>query len=606
MTSSAPERESPGGGGWPARTHALAAAAITLLAGLFTLQQLVDFDVLWHVRTGQWILATRQVPRTDPFGGATAGQPWLDVAWGFQAIAAAVVARAGLTGLQIAMLLVVTATFALYFRRAPRTPLVLAAALLFVLAAGFRFLLRPDLLTLPLAMIAAVLVERLALRPASSIVLIGLLTAAWANLHGSYVLVPILLLAATLGAWPGAAPPRSVRDHALALLVSVMAPLANPYGARIYALLAPYVRSLGAAVGLQSREAGLSVSEWTPTWRALVRDAIFPTSAFLLFVAILALSFLLAGRRAPLGRLLGAGALLALALAAVRNVLPFGAVGLVALARNERDRLALEADAGAADGATPGDVASILAGRRFRVTASLLVTAAALSYAQAVLSDRYYVARDLPVVTGVGINLDLVPEGAAQWLATHETPGTLLNNYNSGSYLLYRLAPHVRTYIDARFDVSAANRDVEAALRDPDAFETFAGREGIGALVLQHPSPESITLLPGLARDPRWRLVFRDANSTIHVRADAAPPAPRTPPIALGPAIEPGAARINALFARFRSATLPAAELTDAFVSGLLGDHEREVDAYRRALVRDPGNAKALEFLASEPASPAR
>jgi hypothetical protein len=207
-------------------------------------------------------------------------------------------------------------------------------------------------------------------------------------------------------------------------------------------------------------------------------------------------------------------------------------------------------------------------------------------------------------VTGVGINLDLVPEGAAQWLATHETPGTLLNNYNSGSYLLYRLAPRVRTYIDARFDVSAVNRDVEAALGDPGAFEAFAEREGIGAVVLQHPSPESIALLPGLARDPRWRLVFRDANSTIHVRADAAPPAPRTPPIALEPAIEPGAARVNAFFARFKSATLPSAELTDAFVSALLGEHDREAEAYRRALARDPGNPKALGFLAGEPADP--
>jgi hypothetical protein len=209
-------------------------------------------------------------------------------------------------------------------------------------------------------------------------------------------------------------------------------------------------------------------------------------------------------------------------------------------------------------------------------------------------------------VTGVGINLDLVPEGAVQWLSTHEPPGRLFNNYNSGSYLLYRLAPQVRTYIDARFDVSAVNRDSAAALADPAVFEAFVEREGIGTLVLQHPSPESITLLPALARDPRWRLAFRDANSTIHVRADASPPAPRTPPIALEPAIEPGAARINAFLARFKRATLPAAELTDAFVSALLGEHDREAEAYRRALARDPGNPKALEFLAAEPAAATR
>src|SRR5262249_30790794 len=134
-----------------------------------------------------------------------------------------------------------------------------------------------------------------------------------------------LLLAATLGAWPGAARPRSVRDHATALLVSVAAPVVNPYGVRIYTLLAPYARSLLAAVGLAPAQSSLSVSEWTPTWRALLRDPIFPTAAFLLLVTALALSFLRAGSRAPAGRLLGAAAMLALALAAVRNVLPFGA-----------------------------------------------------------------------------------------------------------------------------------------------------------------------------------------------------------------------------------------------------------------------------------------
>jgi hypothetical protein len=610
MTWSAPIREPAVDRGPPFWAHLIAAFSIVLLAGLFALQQLVDFDVLWHVRTGQWILATHQVPRTDPFGGRTTGLPWLDVAWGFQVIAAALAGRVGLAGLQIAMTLVVIATLCVSFRRAPRTPLVLAGSLLFVLATGFRFLVRPDLLTLPLAMIAIALIERLALRPASSIVLIGLLTAVWSNLHGSYVLAPILLLAATLGAWPGATPPRSVRDHATALLVSVAAPLANPCGIRIYALLTPYVRSVLAALGLMPGEASLTVSEWTPTWRALVRDAIFPTSAFLLFIAILGLSFLLAGRKAPLGRLLATGAMLALALSAVRNVLPFGAVALAVLSRNERDRLALEADERTGDLKAAGgshasrDVQALFGSRWFQVMAPLLVMAVTLSYAHAVLSDRYYVARDLPVVTGVGINLDLVPEGAVQWLATHETPGTLFNNYNSGSYLLYRLAPRVKIYIDPRFDVSAANREIDDALPDPVAFTALLDREGVGTIVLQHPSPESITLLPRLASDPRWRLAFRDANSTIHVRADAPAPPPREPPIALAAPIEPGAARINAFFARFKRACLPAAELTDAFVSAMLGDHGREIDAYRRALARDPGNPKALAFLAAEPATP--
>src|SRR5262249_15979424 len=94
-------------------------------------------------------------------------------------------------------------------------------------------------------------------------------------------------------------------------------------------------------------------------------------------------------------------------------------------------------------------------------------------------------------------------------------------------------------------------------------------------------------------------------NSTIHVRADAGALGPRSRPIPLDPPIDRRAARLNAFFARFKTACLPAADLTDAFVSALLGDHDRQVEAYRRALRRDPGNAKALAFLAGEPPAPA-
>src|SRR5215470_14378799 len=81
---------------------ALALLATILLAGLFTLQRFTDFDVLWHVRSGQWILQQGRIPRTDPFGSMTSGEPWLDVAWGAQVVAAGIVGAVGLTGLQLA------------------------------------------------------------------------------------------------------------------------------------------------------------------------------------------------------------------------------------------------------------------------------------------------------------------------------------------------------------------------------------------------------------------------------------------------------------------------------------------------------------------------
>jgi hypothetical protein len=224
----------------------------------------------------------------------------------------------------------------------------------------------------------------------------------------------------------------------------------------------------------------------------------------------------------------------------------------------------------------------------------LLVT---LSYVAAVLSDRYYVARGLPVTTGVGFDPALVPEGAVQWLAAHDPPGVLFNNYNSGSYLLWRLAPAVRVYIDARFDTTPVNRAIEAALDDPAAFDALVAREKIGTILLQHPAPESLAVLPRLTPENGWTLAWRDANTTVHVRAGTAA-APRAAPLPLPPMNGPAADRINAWLARFKGAVLPAAELTDGFVSGILGDTEREREAYRRALARAPDDPKALGYFA--------
>jgi hypothetical protein len=593
----------------------LAVLSIAALAALFTLHRLYDFDVLWHVKTGEWILSTGEIPRTDPFGGRTAGIPWLDVAWGFQVVAAALVRSTGLLGLQLAIVAIVFATLLVFLARAPHTPLALGIGLLFVLAAGHRFLERPDVLAFPLLLMTMALVERLPRSPRSVIPLLALLTALWANLHGSFVLAPILVVASATGALLTRAGRDAASRYAGALLACLAAALANPRGPRVFEVLAPYLRSMLAAVGLRPPAEGLVVTEWTPTWVAMFRDAIFPTAAFALLVLLVVVSCAVRGRRCPLPRIACAVAMLALALAAVRNLLPFGAVAVFVVARNERERLD-EADApsgapargGAAHGgAARGGAANPFDAAWFRLLAAAMLVAVTLSYLHAVVSDAYYVDRQLPIVTGVGIYPDLVPEGAVAWLAEHEPPGRLFNNYNSGAYLLYRLYPGVRNYIDARFDVTEVNREIDRAMRDQAAFEALVARDGIGTIVLVHPAPETLSLLPRLSRDPQWTLAFRDANSTVYVKAGDAPVPRRATSVPLEPVVEPTAARLDAWLAGFKKRSLPAAELTDAFVSNVLGDHDRERQAYERALARSPDDPKALAFFATgTSAAPAR
>src|SRR5215472_5492892 len=64
---------------------ALVAAAVTLFYCLFLFQgsrQLFrDSDAGWHIRTGESILATGRLPRTDPYSFTRPGAPWFAWEW---------------------------------------------------------------------------------------------------------------------------------------------------------------------------------------------------------------------------------------------------------------------------------------------------------------------------------------------------------------------------------------------------------------------------------------------------------------------------------------------------------------------------------------------
>jgi hypothetical protein len=569
---------------WTARA---ALGVVLALAGLLALHRFNDLDVLWHVRTGEWILEQGEVPREDPFGAVTAGRPWVDVPWLAQVGMAKVAGAAGLTGLHLAAAGLVVATLLLASLRAPATPVVLVAALLFVLNAWFRFHVRPDLLSLPLVLMLMGLTERLRRRPGLCTVWLVLLTVAWANLHGSFVLVPIVLGASVVGSALSRPARRHTTTYAVAFLLCLLAPLVNPYGLRIYTVLTPYLGSWLGALGLPAAER-LPITEWESTVDLFLRpNPMFSRTAFVMLAGLALFSFLTTRGR-PVARAFAVGSLAPLALLSVRNILPFAAGVLWAVTANERERLAdLGQSRWAAD--SPG----------VRAALSCIVLLIGAVHFGSVLTDARYVRMDVPLRTGSGPDIELLPEGAVQWLATHEHPGRAFNNFDSGTYLLYRLYPDFRPYVDARVVDADFFRRTQRAARNPDAFEQLALRDGIDTVVLVHPSVESVRLLPHLAASPQWTLAFRDHNSTIHVRSGAAPPVPRAVPFTPPPLDERLAYGINTFLERFKRRTLPAAELTDAFISGILEDRVREETAYRAALRRAPDNARARAYVES-------
>ncbi|HZY90572.1 MAG TPA: hypothetical protein VFE78_37465, partial [Gemmataceae bacterium] len=85
---------------------------------------IMDPDVWWHLRTGQWVAEHRAVPQNDPFTAYGQDRPWVAYSWLYEVGVYGLYAWLGLAGViayRVALALaVVAAAHHLIARREPR------------------------------------------------------------------------------------------------------------------------------------------------------------------------------------------------------------------------------------------------------------------------------------------------------------------------------------------------------------------------------------------------------------------------------------------------------------------------------------------------------
>ena len=225
---------------WFAPDLALVAATVTLFYCLFLFQGyrklFRDSDAGWHIRTGESILATGRLPRTDPYSFTRAGEPWVAWEWGADIAAGAAHRAAGLRGVALLYGVGIATGVWLWFRlhwaldgnflmACVFSPLLLSTC-------NIHWLARPHVLGW-LFLLAALLYAETSRAPFGwrHALTIAAFSALWANVHASFFFAAIIALlyaaARRLPWW--------------AVAVAALAPLANPYGWQLYAHVFRYL-----------------------------------------------------------------------------------------------------------------------------------------------------------------------------------------------------------------------------------------------------------------------------------------------------------------------------------------------------------------------------
>jgi len=445
-------------------------------------------DMWWHLGTGRYILQNRAVPHADPFSFTAAGKPWIAHEWLSDVILYGVYSLAASAGLQLLAGAVIGLAFWLAYCVSGGSTLARILALgLGIWTAHPIFSVRPQIFTFLLASVFLLVLHRYNSREqARELALLPISTIFWVNLHGGYLLGPVLILLSTVGnlldALFGLQDASITKRRIGLLLLTLLACVAvvplNPNGLAMYSY--PFAT-------LHSAQMQVGIMEWlSPDFHL----PIFYPLAGLLFltVAVLALS---PSRPKPSDLLLFVFFGLA-TLRSMRNLPFFVLVAFPLLATYLRSPSWKWP-------ALPPPIQRIL-----KITA--VVLAAALSALS--VSDHFGLE--------LQIEKERFPQRAAAFLKEKQLPAPLFNSYDFGGYLIWKLYPQYRVYIDGRADLYG-----DAFLGDfIEVYQVNADpapaldRAGIRTVILE---PRSV-LAAYLRNQKNWTRVYEDPVAVIFTR----------------------------------------------------------------------------------------
>jgi hypothetical protein len=209
-------------------------------------------DLAYHVRAGELTFRTGDLVLIDPFTFTRAGDPWLNQQWAAQLIFASAHRVLGWAGVGITYAAALGSGFSLLYRscrRAEATPRTAALlTLLGFLVASGSLAARPQALAVPLFTGTWLLLGR---RDRWTW-LVPILALVWANVHGSFVLAPLLVVFA-LG--DDLIERRPAARTLLLLLATVVATLVTPFGPSVWS----YAVEISTSETIRN-----GVAEWRP------------------------------------------------------------------------------------------------------------------------------------------------------------------------------------------------------------------------------------------------------------------------------------------------------------------------------------------------------
>jgi hypothetical protein len=489
----------------------------SLTYGVLGRALLGDAGIGWHIRNGENILATRMVPHVDSFSATMAGQPWFAWEWLYDAAIALIHKAAGLDGVVAFSALSIALTFALVFRLSLKKGASLGMTLVFlvlcILASSIHFLARPHVVGWLLTVVWFWILEgshrsTLAeVRADPTPILLPVLMIAWVNLHGSFVigflLLGIYFLADVLTAYTTSN--EQLRTSALVharlmgavSVMSALTSLLNPFGYKLHVHVYQY---------LSSRFLMQHIEEFrSPDFRHL------QAQSFLLLLALTVVGIVLVKAQLSWAEWLVTAFCVFTGFWAARN-LPTSSMLLTIvvaplLSRARQGKAFLKWRRFALSQQRLRTIEMHFRGHLWPLVLVVVTSAVCLNHGN-VFGRKVLDAHFSP---------ERFPVHAVDFLIDHGNREPIFSLDSYGGYLIYRLYPKVKVFIDDRHDFfgEAYLAKYLKVLHAEPGWQTVLDEAHANVVVV----PTKSKISDALGQNGEWKMQFSDATATIFQRS---------------------------------------------------------------------------------------
>lgn len=497
---------------------------------ILSLSPIRDYDTWWHLRAGQDIISSVSIPRQDSYSYTAAGKPWVAHGWLSEVIFAGVYSSGGLPLLIFLNALIITVTFGLLGTILLRKGLsilgTVALLSLAVISSVDFWLVRPQVFTYLLFTFYLFVLE--GYRQSHNkpkvlpLCLLPLLMIFWVNLHGGFVigLVPMLsyLVGEHLSFWLKkregysgegikTAFPESGKWLLLISLAVLGASFFNPQGFKIFFFVFETVTTKSFMT---------HISEWqAPDLQSWWGYRIF------IFLCIILLA-LRSKKIAPsLGLLFLAT--LHLSLTSLRNIPFFVFTATLVIADLWPAPTGKTTQLNQEDSENKAGI-----GSWFRSFSSNL-TQLTLLCNRHLLPAIFFLTIGLiysfyPDLTrgaldlGSGLKEENYPIGAVKFIQEEGLSGRFFHSYHWGGYLIFRLYPEHKVFIDGRADMYGEEffDEYRKLYNGQEGWREAFEKYKIKFILLDKDAP----LISVLKEASDWGIIFSDQNSVIYQKTE--------------------------------------------------------------------------------------